>query len=56
MMAPYNERWRRFRRITAQSMRKDAIKQFHPIQEREVARYLGSLLKDTDNYMANFRL
>ncbi|KAF8907819.1 cytochrome P450 [Gymnopilus junonius] len=56
MMSPYNDRWRRFRRITAQSMRKDAIKQFHPIQEREVARFLGSLLEDPDHYMENFRL
>ncbi|KDR67546.1 hypothetical protein GALMADRAFT_105800 [Galerina marginata CBS 339.88] len=55
VMAPYNDRWRRFRRICAQTMRKDAVKQFHPIQEREVARYLGTLLKDPKHYMANFR-
>jgi len=55
-MAPYNDRWRRFRRICAQSMRKDAVKNFHPIQEREVGRYLGTLLKDPDHYMQNFRL
>ncbi|KIM45541.1 hypothetical protein M413DRAFT_442214 [Hebeloma cylindrosporum] len=56
VMAPYNDRWRRFRRICAQSMRKDAVKHFHPIQEREVGRYLGTLLKDPEHFMENFRL
>ncbi|PPQ90628.1 hypothetical protein CVT25_006611 [Psilocybe cyanescens] len=55
MMAPYNERWRRFRKICAQSMRKDVVKKFHPVQEREVARYLGTLLHDPLHYMENFR-
>ncbi|KAF8149460.1 cytochrome P450 [Crassisporium funariophilum] len=54
-MAPYNDRWRRYRRMLAQSMRKEAVKQFHPIQEREVARYLGSLIKDPEHFMENFR-
>uniref|UniRef100_A0A8H7Y6Y8 O-methylsterigmatocystin oxidoreductase n=1 Tax=Psilocybe cubensis TaxID=181762 RepID=A0A8H7Y6Y8_PSICU len=55
MMAPYNDRWRKFRKICAQSMRKDVVKKFHPVQEREVARYLGTLLHDPLRYMENFR-
>jgi len=56
VMAPYGDRWRRFRKICAQSMRKDIIKHFHPVQEREVGRYLGTLLDDPDHFMENFRL
>ncbi|KAF9483149.1 cytochrome P450 [Pholiota conissans] len=56
VMAPYNDRWRRFRRLTTAAMRKDAAKQFHPVQEKEVARYLGSLVKDPEHFMENFRL
>lgn len=55
-MAPYNDRWRRFRRLTMQSLRKDVSHQFHPVQEKEVGRYLDSLLKDPDHFMENFRL
>ncbi|KAF9568160.1 cytochrome P450 [Agrocybe pediades] len=55
VMAPYNDRWRRFRRICAQSMRKDSIKHFHPVQEREVGRYLGTLLDDPEHFAENFR-
>jgi cytochrome P450 len=56
VMAPYNDRWRRFRRLTTASMRKDAAQQFHPVQEKEVARYLGSLVEDPEHFMENFRL
>lgn len=55
-MAPYNDRWRRFRRLTTAAMRKDAAHQFHPVQEREVGRYLDSLVKDPEHFMENFRL
>ncbi|KAF8971244.1 cytochrome P450 [Flammula alnicola] len=56
VMAPYNDRWRRFRRLTTAAMKKDAAKQFHPVQEREVARYLGTLLNDSEHFMQHFRL
>lgn len=55
-MAPYGDRWRRFRRITAQAMRKGAVEQYWPSQEREVKRFLGSLIAAPEKYLANFRL
>lgn len=56
VMAPYNDRWRRFRRMTTAAMKKDSTKQFHPVQEKEVGGFLGSLLKDPEHFMENFRL
>ena len=53
---PYNDRWRRYRKIVAQSFRKETVKQFFPTQEREAARFLGALLTEPENYMAHFRL
>ncbi|CAA7260722.1 unnamed protein product [Cyclocybe aegerita] len=52
---PYSDRWRRYRRMTAQSLKKEAVKRFHPVQEREIARFLGSLIEEPTQFMKNFR-
>ncbi|KAF8878000.1 cytochrome P450 [Infundibulicybe gibba] len=54
-LVPYNDRWRRFRRITAQAMRKGAVQQYWPGQEREIRRFLGSLITEPEKFIANFR-
>ncbi|KAF9526910.1 cytochrome P450 [Crepidotus variabilis] len=52
---PYDDRWRRYRRLISQSFRKSAVNQFFPIMEREVGRFLGALLEEPENYMEHFR-
>ncbi|KJA17541.1 hypothetical protein HYPSUDRAFT_206134 [Hypholoma sublateritium FD-334 SS-4] len=54
--APYGELWKRYRRIAAQSLRKEAVPQFYPGQEREIARFLGSLLTRPEQFVEIFRL
>ncbi|KAF8878001.1 cytochrome P450 [Infundibulicybe gibba] len=54
-LAPYDDRWRRFRRITAQAMRKGAVQQYWPGQERDIRRFLGSLMTEPETFLANIR-
>ncbi|KAF8971248.1 cytochrome P450 [Flammula alnicola] len=53
--APYDERWRRYRRISAQSLKKEVVNQFYPLQEKESARFLGTLVEQPDRFLENFR-
>ncbi|KAF9050355.1 cytochrome P450 [Panaeolus papilionaceus] len=54
-LSPYGDKWRKFRRMCAQTMRKEAVKVFFPIQEREVSRFLGTILEEPTKFMENFR-
>jgi cytochrome P450 len=54
--APYAERWKRYRRISAQSLRKEVVGQFYPLQEKEISRFLASLLQQPERFLENFRL
>ncbi|KAF8885508.1 cytochrome P450 [Infundibulicybe gibba] len=56
-LAPYTDRWRRFRKIMAQALRKEVVKQYWPGQEREIRRFLGLLIAEPDpeRCLHNFR-
>ncbi|KAF9007490.1 cytochrome P450 [Cyathus striatus] len=55
-LAPYGDLWKRSRRMAAQSLRKEAVKQYLDIQQKDVVKYLGSLLTEPEKFVANIRL
>ena len=52
----YSERWKRYRRIAAQSFRKEVAPQFYPVQEREISRFLSNLLTRPEQFIEDFFL
>ncbi|KAF9483153.1 cytochrome P450 [Pholiota conissans] len=53
--APYGDRWKRYRRISAQSLRKEVVGRFYPLQEKEIARFLVGLLDKPERFLEGFR-
>jgi cytochrome P450 len=56
VLAPYNDRWRRYRRMMAQSMRKGAHERFWNTQEKVVHKYLHDLLENPEKFLDDLRL
>ncbi|KAF9007491.1 cytochrome P450, partial [Cyathus striatus] len=55
-MASYGDYWKHLRRLAAQSLRKDIVKQYLDIQQKGVVKYLGSLLTEPEKFVANIRV
>ncbi|KAF9526561.1 cytochrome P450 [Crepidotus variabilis] len=54
-LCPYGDKWRKYRKICAQSMKREVVKQFQPVQEKGAVHYLKMLLDDPSNFKSNFR-
>ncbi|KAI0264149.1 cytochrome P450 [Gloeopeniophorella convolvens] len=54
--APYGETWKQERRLLERSMRPAALGQYHPLQERRIAAFLGRMLATPEDLRAHVEL